>query len=75
VPERMILWPVPGMSSRRKFRLPARSSVAVDAGLDAGVAVDLDGQARPNGAGFDVGADEFCPPWRVYLPGVWRQSP
>jgi hypothetical protein len=49
-------------------------SAALDVGLDAGVAVDLDRQARPNGLGFDLGADEFWPPWRVYVPVVWRQS-
>ena len=34
-------------------------SAAIDVGVDAGVAVDRDGEIRPSGAGFDVGADEF----------------
>lgn len=38
----------------------SEQSAAVDAGLDAGVYVDLDGNARPGGGGFDIGADEYC---------------
>jgi hypothetical protein len=34
-------------------------SVAIDAGVDAGVTLDIDGQVRPWGAGFDIGADEY----------------
>ncbi len=33
-------------------------SAAVDVGVDAGVTHDIDGQPRPYGLGFDVGADE-----------------
>jgi uncharacterized repeat protein (TIGR01451 family) len=37
-------------------------SAAVEAGIDAGVAHDIDGQPRPMpaGGGFDLGADEFA---------------
>ncbi|MEX1019044.1 MAG: right-handed parallel beta-helix repeat-containing protein, partial [Litorilinea sp.] len=37
----------------------AGNSPAVDAGTDAGIADDLDGQSRPADNGFDIGADEF----------------
>jgi uncharacterized repeat protein (TIGR01451 family) len=33
-------------------------SAAVDKGSDAGVPVDIDGEPRPQGAGYDLGADE-----------------
>jgi hypothetical protein len=35
------------------------SSAAIDKGLSAGVRVDIDGESRPQGAGNDLGADEF----------------
>ncbi len=35
------------------------SSVALDRGVDAGVLTDIDGQTRPQGAGYDLGADEL----------------
>jgi parallel beta-helix repeat protein len=55
------------------FHLQA-SSAAVDAGVDAGVAIDIDRQARPFGGGFDIGADEYWPALdkAVYLPFVRR---
>jgi hypothetical protein len=34
-------------------------SAAIDAGIDAGVTLDIDGQVRPWGDGFDIGADEY----------------
>ena len=34
-------------------------SAAIDAGVDVGVTTDIDGEARPNGPGYDIGADEF----------------
>lgn len=36
-------------------------SLAIDMAIVSGVAVDYDGDARPQGAGRDVGADEFKP--------------
>ncbi|HNR96858.1 MAG TPA: choice-of-anchor Q domain-containing protein, partial [Anaerolineae bacterium] len=51
-------------------------SAAIDAGVFSGVAVDLDGQARPVGAGYDLGADEYVPPgvrYRAYVPAVVRR--
>ena len=34
-------------------------SPCIDAGTDVGVYTDMDGQSRPWGAGFDIGADEY----------------
>ena len=45
-------------------------SAAIDQGVAAGVPVDLDGDVRPIGGGYDLGADEI--PRRVYLPLVLR---
>ena len=43
-------------------------SAALDKGIDAGITVDIDGQARPASAGNDLGADEL---WNeIYLPMV-----
>jgi predicted outer membrane repeat protein len=35
------------------------TSAAIDKGVNAGVATDVDGDARPQGGGFDLGFDEF----------------
>lgn len=38
-----------------------KDSPCIDVGTDVGVYVDMDGDVRPFGAGFDMGADEFVP--------------
>jgi fibronectin-binding autotransporter adhesin len=48
------------------------SSAAIDKGVDAGVTTDIDGDARPWGAGHDIGADELRQRY-VYLPLVPRR--
>ena len=35
------------------------NSAAIDAGIDVGINTDIDGEARPQIAGYDIGADEF----------------
>jgi predicted outer membrane repeat protein len=47
------------------------SSAAIDAGVDAGLYTDFDGQLRPQGAGFDIGYDEVLVA-HVYLPLIIR---
>jgi hypothetical protein len=46
------------------------TSAAIDRGVDAGVTTDIDGDSRPLGAGYDIGAYEYVP--RIYLPLVRR---
>ena len=47
------------------------SSAAIDAGTDVGIYTDIDGQTRPQGAGFDIGFDEAFAT-HVYLPLILR---
>ena len=47
-------------------------SGAINAGIDAGVYTDLEGQARPFGAGYDIGFDESVFGPRAFLPMVVR---
>jgi hypothetical protein len=53
----------------------AGNSAARDAGLNAGVTTDIDGQSRPYDSGYDIGADEYCPTAYIYLPLVLRNGP
>jgi hypothetical protein len=48
------------------------ASAAIDEGVGAGVTVDMDGQSRPYGLGYDIGADEYVQWWQIYLPLVLR---
>jgi uncharacterized repeat protein (TIGR01451 family) len=57
------LWQEPGFAPGR-YHLGINSP-AVDAGTDAGLSSDLDGQPRPHLDGFDLGADEWWPLWVV----------
>ena len=43
-------------------------SEAINAGTDAGVTVDWDGESRPWDGGFDIGADEYPDREQLFLP-------
>ncbi|MBA3534879.1 MAG: right-handed parallel beta-helix repeat-containing protein, partial [Ardenticatenales bacterium] len=42
-----------------------KASVALDAGISSDLTLDVDGQPRPGGEGYDVGADEYYQPEMV----------
>lgn len=44
------------------------TSPCIDAGTDTGVYTDLDGEERPFGSTFDVGADEYTGSWPTPTP-------
>jgi parallel beta-helix repeat protein len=46
-------------------------SMAIDAGVDADVTMDIDGNPRPIGPGFDIGADEYVVA-QIYLPTILK---
>jgi predicted outer membrane repeat protein len=47
-------------------------SAAVNAGIDAGVYTDFEGQSRPQAGGYDIGYDEYFFGPKAYLPSVVR---
>jgi hypothetical protein len=47
-----------------------RDSAAIDRGVTSTVAIDIDGDARPQGSGYDLGVDEFVV--HIYLPFIMR---
>ena len=48
-------------------------SAAIDKGIDAGITADIDGEPRPAGAGYDLGADELW--YQICLPLVNHNYP
>ena len=46
-------------------------SAAIDAGVNTAVLIDIDGDPRPHGEGYDIGADEFGIT-HIYLPLILR---
>jgi len=51
------------------------ASDAINAGTDAGLYVDWDGESRPWDGGFDIGADEFPDREFLFLPLIARNAP
>jgi hypothetical protein len=47
-------------------------SAAIDVGVNAGVDHDIDGDPRPMGQGYDIGADEFR--HVIYLPIIFKDG-
>jgi len=45
-----------------------QDSPCIDSGIDAGVYIDIDDDTRPQGGGFDMGADEYVKPeYDIYI--------
>jgi hypothetical protein len=65
------LWALPGFVNPTEddYHLAA-GSPAIDQGVVVDVVTDIDGQMRPSGSGFDLGADEYWPHYPLYLPIV-----
>jgi parallel beta-helix repeat protein len=65
-------------SAQNDYHLKA-GSPAIDLGLSQGVPFDLDGNPRPSGAGFDLGAYEYLSggvaPTQIFVPLVTQGPP
>ncbi len=53
------------------YHLGAGSS-AINPGVNAGIATDVEGTPRPMGGGFEIGYDETTIPALAWLPLLWR---
>jgi len=52
------------------YHLTAASQNAIDHGVNSGVPIDIDGEPRPIGSGYDLGVDEIR--FLIYLPLILR---
>ena len=51
------------------------NSAAINAGVDSAVTDDIDGDTRPQGSSYDIGADEFSQESQIFLPLMVRNYP